>query len=116
VSGDGAQLAVLGDNVDFWLFPLAGGGAEPRKIAGAAGLAPILFTEDGRGVYAFRVATYPGRVVRVDLATGTLTPWLEVRPPSLGVVWRMLLSADGESYVYGATQARSTLFIVNGWR
>ncbi len=67
-------------------------------------------------MYAFRVAVYPGRVMRVDLAAGTLTPWLEVRPPSAGVVWRMQLSADGQSYVYGSTESRSTLLVVSGWR
>ncbi len=114
VSPDGARLAVLGDHDEFWVFPLVSGGEEPRRIAAAAGLSPIRFTEDGSGVYAFRVAEDRGTVSRIDVATGTLSPWLQVRPPGAGLVWRMLLAADGESYLYGSTESRSTLMIVSG--
>ena len=57
--------------------------------------------------------------MRLDLATGRRDRWKAISPPDpVGVygVPRLLLSADGESYVYAYVRLLDELYLVDGLR
>ena len=83
-----------------------------------AGDVPIRFSPDARALYVLVRGEGPASVIdRIDLATGERAAWSEVGPPgavgSLGIP-RVLLSADGESYVYTYVRLLDELYLVDG--
>jgi hypothetical protein len=118
VSPDGALLLVQGSRDEYQLYPSAGG--EPRPVSA---LAPedivARWTADGRGFLAYRESEVPGRLERVDLATGRRDIVRRLAPPDLaGVVsiTGVTVAGDENAYAYSARQRRSDLFLVEGAR
>ena len=78
------------------------------------------FTPDGRGLYVLvRVDGSRGEIHRLDLATGERRLWRELAPPDpvgLFGVPRVLLSADGQSYVYSYVRLLDELYLIDGLR
>jgi len=59
----------------------------------------------------------PAQVFRVDVATGQRTFWKSVEPADpagIDTIGRVLVSADGKSYVYGYNRTLSDLYLVQG--
>jgi hypothetical protein len=55
----------------------------------------------------------------IDVASGARRPWKELRPPDpAGVlaIGPILLSADGQSYIYSYRRLLDELFLVEGLR
>jgi Tol biopolymer transport system component len=92
-------------------FPLEGG--EELRIAGLqSGDFPIRWASD-RSLWV-RSFTF-GEVWRLDLLTGRKTPVTRIKPPEANLgVSRLVLSADGRTYVYSARRAHAQLYIVEG--
>ncbi len=100
------------------LYPIDGG--EPKV---AAGVEPeevvIRWTADGRGLFVARFTSMPVTVYRVDLATGRREPVRAFAPSDAAGVLNIgpvLLSADGESYVYSYRRILDDLYVVTGAR
>ncbi len=119
VSPDGTRVAALDPERRLVLYPVDGG--EPAPVRGAeAGDVPVRFTPDGRALYLLALADGPrAEIYRVDLATGERRLWKELAPPDpvgLFGVPRVLLSADGQSYVYSWLRLLDELYLVDGLR
>ena len=118
VSSDGKQAFATGPDGKLTVYPVEGG--EPRVVPGTSkDDIAIRWTADGQALYVLSRAALPARVERVDVATGTRQPWLELAPPdpagvqSLGPVH---MSADGKAYVYSYRRKLDQLFVVDGLR
>jgi Tol biopolymer transport system component len=118
VSPDGrAALALAADGVPT-LYPIDGG--EPRPLPGASREdVPLRWSPDGRSIYVQRGQDLPPRVDRIDVATGARRSWKELPlpdPAGVMTVGPILLSADGESYVYSYRRAVDDLMLATGVR
>ena len=95
-------------------------GGNPRAVPGLKpGFVPAGFSADGRFLTAFAVGEVPARRMRVDLAKGTVASLLPIlRQNGVGVraVYKMLLTSDERSSVYGYRRTQSNLLIVSGLR
>ena len=118
VSSDGKQAFATGPDGKLTVYPVEGG--EPRVVPGTSkDDIAIRWTADGQALYVLSRAALPARVERVDVATGTRQPWLELAPPdpagvqSLGPVH---MSADGKAYVYSYRRKLDQLYVVDGLR
>ena len=118
VSPDGELLLVQGTHDEYELFPSAGG--EPGK---APGLKPtdVVFewSADGRSVFEIPSTEVPGRLERVDLASGGRDLFRSLAPADLvGVVriYQAVVAADEKSYAYSEVVRRDDLFLVEGAR
>ena len=105
----------------FALYSIDGGEIKPIPQL-EAGEIPVVFSDDGRSLYVRDdPGAFPVHVVRLDLATGTREPWLELAPPDLtavtqpmiGEVW---LTPIGRFYAYAYTRKELDLFLVEGLR
>jgi hypothetical protein len=77
------------------------------------------WTADGRGVLASNVTEVPGRLERIDIATGHRELVHRLAPPDLaGVVkiYAAFVAGDENVYAYTAIQRRADLFLVEGAR
>jgi hypothetical protein len=117
-SPDGSQAFAVGTDGRLTLYPVAGG--EGRVVPGTSvDDIPIRWTADGRAIFVLRRASLPGRVERVDVASGERKPWLELSPPDpAGVqgIGPVHLSADGRAYVYSYRRKLDQLYLVDGLR
>jgi eukaryotic-like serine/threonine-protein kinase len=120
VSPDGAHVAAADADLRLMLYDVAAG-VEARPIPGTEpGDVPIRFTPDGRALYVLvRSDGARAEIMRVDIKTGDREPWKEIVPADpIGVfgVPRVLLSADGQSYVYSFVRMLDELYLVDGLR
>jgi dipeptidyl aminopeptidase/acylaminoacyl peptidase len=118
VSPDGALLLVQGSSGEYQLYPSAGG--EPRPVSA---LAPddivARWTADGRGFLLSHRSEVPGRLERVDLATGRRDLVRRIAPPDLvGAleIFSITVADDESAYAYSFFQRRTDLFLVEGAR
>ncbi|HEY1249720.1 MAG TPA: protein kinase [Thermoanaerobaculia bacterium] len=120
VSPDGLRVAAIDGRGELRSYPVDDGG-EPTPIPGAiAGDSPIRFSPEGRALYVLARGDGAACAIdRLDLATGRRTGWRSITPPDpVGVygIPRLLLSADGASYVYAYVRLLDDLYLVDGLR
>jgi len=115
---DGQSVVARGEDGALAVYPAQGG--EPRALSGVTtDDVPIRWTADGRGLYVQRGTGVPARVDVVDVASGARRAWQELRPPDpAGVlaIGPILISADGQSYVYSYRRQLDDLYLVEGLR
>jgi dipeptidyl aminopeptidase/acylaminoacyl peptidase len=115
---DGRTVVARDHDGRLGLYPTGGG--EPRALAGASlDDVPIRWTGDGKGLFVQHGSGFPARVDVIDVASGARRPWKELRPPDpAGVlaIGPILLSADGQSYIYSYRRLLDELFLVEGLR
>jgi Tol biopolymer transport system component len=121
ITPDGRFVAAvpLGGEGRFALYPLDGG--DPRPIPGIGiGDTPVRFSPDGACVFVLESSASTNRVVRLDLATGRKTPWLDLAPPDDAGFWGSTsfvdVAPDGRSYLYSYWRIVTDLFVVEGLR
>ncbi len=120
VSPDGLRVAAVNARGELVAYPVDGGG-EPAPIPGAAaGDSPVRFSPEGRSLYVLaRGGGVACEIDRLELATGRREAWKTIAPPDpVGVygIPRLLLSADGGSYVYAYVRLLDDLYLVDGLR
>ena len=117
VSPDGKLVAAIGPDQRGYLYPVEGGG-EPRAIPGfAAGDTPTAWSADGRSLYVYRYGEFPAQIYRLELATGQKKLWKQLMPSDpagVNIVFPILVTPDGKSYVYGYRRILSDLYLVEG--
>lgn len=117
LSPDGRSLALMGDGT-VRLFSIEG--TALRTVPGDfSGHTLIGWTSDGRALYSYRVTDLPGRIYRLDLATGELKVLREMLPPDPAGIWRIhpvRITADGSSYAYTYTKTLGDLYVFDGLR
>jgi len=79
---------------------------------------PLQWSADGRSLFLSEWGRIPVRVVRLDLATGVRTSWLELGSPGepdvVGIS-RIRLTRDGTTYGFDRGEVRdSSLYLVEG--
>jgi serine/threonine protein kinase/Tol biopolymer transport system component len=113
LSPDGKRFAAIGGD-GLVLFPIEGG--EPQFVAGSRpGDQALRWTKGGQALLVGSRGETSCPVDRLDLQTGTRTPWKVFTPAdTAGVVAAAcpLISADEQHYVFGYTRNLSDLFLV----
>ncbi len=116
ISPDSKVAAVVGPDRRHYLYPLGGG--EPTPIPGLEpGEDPVGWTSDGRLLYVFRRGDYPGKVYRLEPATGKRELWKVLTPPDPAGISSLAppaVASDGKTYVYSYNRILSDLFLANG--
>jgi serine/threonine protein kinase len=115
ISPDGKEVAVIGPDQKPALLPVDGG--EVRVIPGLdVGDAPVGWTSDGHSLFVYRLGEVPAKVDKLDLATGRRQSWKQLVPPDVSGVTdisAILITADGNNYVYEYGRILSDLYLVN---
>ncbi len=116
LSPDGRMVAGIGPDQRGYLYPTAGG--EPRAIPNfEPGEELIGWGDDNRTLYVYRPGDLPAKVYRLDVMTGQRALKLQLMPSDPAGVQRIgpiLLTADGETCVYGYHRMLSDLYLVEG--
>ena len=115
ISPDGKLVAIIGPDQKPALLPVDGG--EVRAIPGLdVGDAPVGWSGDGHSLFVYRLGEVPAKVDRLDLATGRRQPWKQLVPPDVSGVTdisAILITPDGNNYVYEYGRTLSDLYLVN---
>ncbi len=115
ISPDGKQIAMVGADQKPALLTVESGEIHP--IAGLdAGEAPIAWSGDGRSLFVYKLGEVPSTVNRLDLATGRKQLWKKLVPPDVSGVTdisSILITPDGNNYVYEYGRTLSDLYLVN---
>jgi hypothetical protein len=114
VSAD-SRFVLANDRGAFANYPIAGGA--PVPIPGLVkGDTPLRWTADGALWVGAGTIQQP-QIVRVDVKTGARRLWRDVTfPDRSGLMprwFRLLISADGQTYVYGYARSLSDLYIAD---
>lgn len=116
--------SVLGIAEDHSLAMHSLRGGEPRTVpcrlptpACCPYPMPLRVSGDGRFLFV-REGLVPGRIARIELATGRRTPWKVLVPgdPAGVGVRAIRLTPDGEGYAYGYGRFLQDLYLVEGLR
>jgi len=115
ISPDGKQVVVIGPDRRPVLLPVDGG--EGQSIPGLDfGDAPIGWGSDGHSLFVYHLGEVPTHVEKLDMVTGHKQPWKELAPPDVsGVTFisAILITPDGNNYVYEYGRTLSDLYLVN---
>jgi len=113
LSPDGKRVAILASD-GIALVSVDGG--EPQPLSGSQpGDLPLRWARDGEALFVGRRGDTSCPVSRLNIRTGTKTPWKTFNPSDVaGVIGAAcpLISADEEHYVFGYTRNLSDLFLV----
>jgi serine/threonine protein kinase/Tol biopolymer transport system component len=116
VSPDGKLIAAIGPDQRGYLYPVAGG--EPRPIPGFTGAdAPIAWSADSRKLYMFRYGEFPAKVYELDVENNQkklVKQLMPKDPAGVNIIFPILVTPDGNSYVYGYRRILSDLYLVEG--
>jgi Tol biopolymer transport system component len=119
VTPDAKLVLASGPGRPFWLYPLAGGPPFPAK-GFAAGDTPIRWSGDGKSMWTVNQTSGVPQIMRVDVTTGRREVWREITNADPGGLipnsLRVVISADGKSYVYGYNRALADLYVAEGLR
>jgi len=117
LSPDGRSLALMSDGT---LRLLSIEGTALRTFPGDfSGHTLIGWTSDGRALYAYRMTDLPGRIYRLDLATGERKVVREMLPADPAGIWRIhpvRITPDGSSYAYTYARRVGDLYLFDGLR
>jgi eukaryotic-like serine/threonine-protein kinase len=117
VSPDGRSLALMSDGV-LRVFSIEG--TAVRTVPGDfSGHTLIGWTSDARALYSYKVTDLPGRIYRLDLATGEPKVVRELSPADPAGIWRIhpvRITPDGSSYAYTYTRRVGDLYVFDGMK
>ena len=115
ISPDGKQVAMVGSDQKPVLLAVDGG--ETQALPGMdIGYAPVGWSSDGHVLYVYRLGEVPAHVEKLDVATGRKQPWKSLVPPDVSGVTdisAILITPDGNNYVYEYGRTLSDLYLVN---
>jgi serine/threonine protein kinase len=115
ISPDGKQIALIGPDQKPSLLTVDSGEIRPIPAL-EAGEAPVGWTSDGRSLFVYRLGEVPATVNRLDLPTGRKQLWKKLVPPDVSGVTdisSVLITPDGNNYVYEYGRTLSDLYLVN---
>jgi len=117
VSPDGRFVAARGKDEKMCIFPLSG--ERPRCFDAAPGDEPLQWSADSRFVFICPVNDIPGKIDRLDVASGHRELWKSFGPSDLAGVQRfqrVAMALGGASFVYSTERVFCTLFVIDGLR
>jgi dipeptidyl aminopeptidase/acylaminoacyl peptidase len=118
LSPDAKQIIALRGSAEVALYPVEGGVPRPLQFLRAHDEI-IRWSADSRSLFVFNSAELPGKVEKVDIATGRRTLVKRLVPPDLtGVLGfnRVTITDNASAYAYSYQQHRSSLFLITGAR
>jgi hypothetical protein len=114
-SPDGKMVAAVEADHKGYLFPTDGG--DPRTMNGfASGDVPVGWTNDDQSIFVYNPGDLPAKVYRLNLANGQKQLWKALmRADAAGMtdLGPILITPDGNSYVYKYGRTLSDLYLVN---
>jgi eukaryotic-like serine/threonine-protein kinase len=117
LSPDSRWVAALGPDQKGYLYPLVAG-AETKQITGLQpGEEPITFDTTGDILYIYKPGEVPAKVYKLSLGTGQRTLWKELLPTDpagVETIGPVLITPDGQTYVYGYHRNLADLYLVEG--
>jgi predicted Ser/Thr protein kinase len=115
ISPDGKQVAMVGSDQKPVILTVESG--ETRPIPGLGpGEAPVAWTSDGHSLFVYKLGEVPTTIYKLDLATGHKQFWKQLVPPDVSGVTdisSVLITPDGNNYVYEYGRTLSDLYLVN---
>ena len=99
------------------LYPLSGD--SPRCFDAGYGVEPLQWSADGRSLFVSSTIDLPGRIDRLDVASGKQDLWKNFGPSDLAGVQRferVAMAPGGASFVYSTDRVFYTLFVLGGLR
>lgn len=115
VSPDGLFAATTGPDNRLMIYPVDSA-SDPREAPGSKpGDQALMWGSDG-ALYVYQFARVRTVIERIDLATGTRTPWQELKPDPVGVmnIQPVMVSENLDSYAYSYRRFLSELHVVKG--
>jgi hypothetical protein len=114
LSPDGRSVATVDTDGRLLLCSIGG---EPKEIRGALpGEIPLEWESSGNALFLWD-RTWPARIVRLELATGHRSDWKELAPDPTGLLCgNVILTRDGQHYVYRVRRVLSELNVAEGRR
>jgi len=117
VSPDGHLVAVAGKEDQMCLY--SSSGEPPRCFDAGPADEPAGWSADGHSLFLCPINDLPGRIDRIDVATGKRELWKNFGPSDLAGVQRferVAMAPGGGSYVYSTERVFCTLFVIGGLR
>jgi len=115
ISPDGKQVAMVGSDQKPVILTVESG--ETRPIPGLVpGEAPVAWSSDGHSLFVYKLGEVPTTIYKLDLATGHKQFWKQLVPPDVSGVTdisSVLITPDGNNYVYEYGRTLSDLYLVN---
>ncbi len=114
VSPDGRYVVLQDANGTPTRWPIDGG--EPLPIPGLGpDDIPLAWTDDGAALFSGG-SSIPIPIVRLDLATGSRTPWLTIAPTdSAGLRYATVaITSNGKYWVLSTAKLLTDLYVVDG--
>jgi hypothetical protein len=99
-------------------YALAGGEPEPMAARVPRGTYPVQAGTDRRVLFVGEPGV-PGRIDRLDLATGQRIPWKTLKPEDpagVYIVENFTVTPDGQAYAYSYQRYLQDLYVVEGLR
>jgi hypothetical protein len=116
VSPDACQVAAIAGDQKAYLYPIAGG--KPTPIQGLLpGEEPLTFDSAGTALFVCKPGEVPAKVYRLVVATGQRTLAKQLLPAdTAGVetIGPVLVTSDGQNFVYGYHRNLADLYLVEG--
>ncbi|MEP6995555.1 MAG: protein kinase, partial [Acidobacteriota bacterium] len=112
LSPDGKAVAAVGEDGRILIHPL---GESPIPVRGTiTHEIPLQWETGGNAIFVWD-RTWPARIMRVELSTGTRSAWKELAADPLGLLYgNVHLTRDGRHYVYRIRRAFSELNVARG--
>lgn len=114
LSPDGASVVTVDTEGKLALSAIGGA---PKEVPGALpGEIPLEWEVSGRALFLWD-RTWPVRIVRLDLASGSRSVWRELAPPdATGLLYgSVIVTRDGQHYVYRVRRELSELNVAEGF-
>jgi hypothetical protein len=118
VSPDGSMIAAAMASGQVMLLPLDGGPARPLALSGPNDI-PIQWTPDGRSLFVFDPSELPGKVTKIELASGRRETWREIVPvdrEGVSGVAAVAVNRDASAFAFSYRHFLSKLYLVKGLR
>ena len=115
ISPDGKQVAMVGSDQKPVILTVDSGETQPIPGLGP-GEAPVAWTSDGHSLFVYKLGEVPTTIYKLDLATGHKQFWKQLVPPDVSGVTdisSVLITPDGNNYVYEYGRTLSDLYLVN---
>jgi hypothetical protein len=102
-----------------WIYSIDG--AAPKALEGLQpGDMPLRWSADGKSVWILNSRSTPAQIFRLDVDNRRRIPGRQIAfadPAGLDPnYFRLWISADGRSYVYGYARSLEDLYLVDGLR
>jgi eukaryotic-like serine/threonine-protein kinase len=118
ISPDGRLIAANGPDSKIAIYPVDGG--DPRPLAGVeTGESPIVWSSDGRSLFAYKRNETPAQVFKIEIATGRRELWKTIAPADrsgLVGIPNIVMTPDARSYAYSYLRILTNLEMAEGLR